>query len=197
MADLALHLDAVAGFVQQIQGTAAFGDVMAKQKVHFEQCLQNSSLSVGDAEKVCAALKRIPWSAEALSELLGIVALKTLESGPSESGRCKLQDFTNLKHYLSPEMWRILTNDSCASHTKLEILIGHATALGLRNASGHRTGHRWLVYGHNDWPLRVDERVAFGQIFDQSTCEEVLEEAIEGSGGIMGFSLGSVAIHSQ
>ena len=106
MAELALHLDAEGTFLQHINGTSAVADVLAKQKVQFEQAVATSSMSMMDAERVCAALRRIPWPNDGtLNKLLGLVASKTMQGGGlSVSARTKLQDFKMLQHYLTPEM---------------------------------------------------------------------------------------------
>ena len=135
IAELALHLDAVATFVQQIQGTAHFADVMAKQKVHFQQALHTSSMSIVEAERVCAALRRIPWLNTDLEDLLGCVAMKTLQNGPSVAGRTKLQDFRCLRNYFTHEQWKVLTNYQHNCENKLELIVNQATLLGLRNPS--------------------------------------------------------------
>ena len=135
MASIALHLDAVRSFIDQIKGTKAFDDVIKAQKVHFEQLLSGSSLSMADAERVCVSLKSIQWPARVLEELLQLVAAKTLEGGTSITTRCKLQDFQMLMHYFTQEHWAMLTNDRLSSHHKLQLIIGHMHALGLRNAT--------------------------------------------------------------
>lgn len=135
MADLALHLDAVGTFVQQLKGTSAVPDVLSQQKVHFQQALESSSLSIVEAERVCAALRRIPWARGDLDELLGLVAKKSLQGGPSVAGKCKLQDFRMLMHYFSHEQWQLLTNDKAHNDSKLEVIVTQASLLGLRHPS--------------------------------------------------------------
>ena len=134
MADLALHLAAARSFLEQIQGTPAVADVLAQQKVFFERALSTASLSLRDAEDVCASLRAMPWDQATLTSLLSLVATRTLQcsQGASSVCRSKQQDFTSLKEYFSAQQWQILTSPTTAADTKLEIIIGQATKLGLR-----------------------------------------------------------------
>ncbi len=133
MACLVKHLEAVGAFAEQIKRTRAFEDVMKAQKVHFEQLLCSATLSVTDASNVAAALQKIEWPQGYLGELLQVVAKKTLEGGATAVARCKLQDYRSLVHYFTSKLWDILGDNRAGSHSKLEVILQHASALGLRN----------------------------------------------------------------
>ena len=106
MAQIAMHLDAVSMFVKQIGETTAVAEVLKQQKLHFEQTMSETSLALGDAEKICTALRSIPWPQETLDAMLTLVARKTLAAGGSSSaGRCKLQDYIHIVHYWTKEHW--------------------------------------------------------------------------------------------
>ena len=138
MASIVAHCKAVGDFVKQITSTKAYPEVMKAQKVHLEQMLATTSLSMQDASDVSKAMQGIPWPEDSsyLQDLLLITASKTLESGMCSSVvRCKLQNYTALAHYFTSQQWNLLSDSRSGSNHKLELFVQHALKLGLRNAS--------------------------------------------------------------
>ena len=135
MASLVTHLQAVQAFAGQIKHTAAYADVMKAQKLHFEQLLAHTSLSVADAPLVCEAIQKITWQPGVVEQLLQVVATRTLNTSNPGVARCKLQDYHRLPNFFTPEQWSMLRDGNTGSNLKLETIVQHAVVLGLRNPS--------------------------------------------------------------
>ena len=91
-AQFAHQLRVVATFLQQVQHTSAFGDVVKAQQAHFTKQLVALTFSVEDANVVMSALKEGPWPTDVSAALLGLVASKTT-AGPSTVSRSEMQDY--------------------------------------------------------------------------------------------------------
>lgn len=127
-AHLVMHLDAVHGFLQQIEGTPGFKDVIAAQRVHFEQMLGSVTLSVNDAKDVVASLRRIPWPNDVLNSLVQQVTAK-MASVSAVNSRARTQDFTALRDFFTSEQWSMLMCETVESSSKLEMLAHQAGLL--------------------------------------------------------------------
>ena len=133
-AQLALHLKALATFLDTVQSTSAFGDVVKQQKLHFSQQLSTMSLSVSDANEIISALRSAPWPADILNTMLAEVASKTTAGGGGMPHRLAMQDFKHMSVYLPAKLWTILQADSELT-SKIELLLQHACNMGLRTPS--------------------------------------------------------------
>ena len=131
-ASIVLHLEAVKGFLTQIAGTACFGDVVKCQRLHVEQLLSTTELSVVDAERVATAVKGIPWPAEVSDALMQLVGSKMAQKYVT-TGRRKNQDFTKWMMYFETLPGVSLLSDQVDSVMKLSIIVVQAVKLGLRN----------------------------------------------------------------
>lgn len=132
---LVLHLESIAGFMEQIGEGAAAQRVLAMQREHTMQLIRSvGKFSVADGAKVCAALNKVPWRPVEREELVSMVADCMTEAPPSGT-RSILQDYSSIAVYYTANHWDLLRAEQVSSAAKLEAVLSHAVVLGLRNPS--------------------------------------------------------------
>ena len=99
------------------------------QAEHVQSLFKAMSLQPEDAASVAAMLRAMPWPESDTQASLTALSEACARSGPI---RAKLQSYLNLQSYFTEAQWdTMLGTDSSAE--KLELLLTHLVALGLRN----------------------------------------------------------------
>lgn len=125
------RLDAVAGFLSSIVGTAAFDGMRSAQMNSMMSMLSSSSLQLSEATAIIEKLKATNWSPAQLIALTEM-AVSSVGAPQPAKHRNNLQDYVHLPHYFTAELWAAMGSTSTTASCKLESLLWHAVRLGLR-----------------------------------------------------------------
>jgi hypothetical protein len=130
---LLTHLAAVKKFLDGMHGADCFGDVVKSQSASVQMALQCVEVSLEDGQKIIDVLRDMKWPPEVLQSLLRQVGEKI---GQTSSGaKTKLQSFEAISGYFTAQQWTVLLCQETDKARKLDLIVGHAVALGLRNPS--------------------------------------------------------------
>ncbi|CAE8688771.1 unnamed protein product [Polarella glacialis] len=142
------HLQALAGFLRNAQGTTAFVESMAMQYQRLLNQIGQSSFTLDRAAGLQQQLRQMLWSDDQMGVLLLAVSAAVGQAGPALTlgGRRALQDYGAFGHYISEKMWQVLEGDQMTSASKMETLLWHSIELGLRCPSEPTLAHIPCLY---------------------------------------------------
>lgn len=130
------QLDAAQRFLSGLKSLASF-DLRVSEYATLlkEQIEQSENWSTAEGSEILALLDDSLWGSESvnLRELIASrCVLRDGETSKTGKERRPLQDFLNLPLYLTHDLWLKLLGGNMSFENKLEILLRHSGALGLR-----------------------------------------------------------------
>lgn len=129
------HLEAVHTLLSSLHGAECFAAASAAQAAALKAMFRETNLSLEDAGKLILELKKLPWAAQDLSSLMGVLA--EISSGVAASAtsasvitRHRLQNYESFTNYLPKSLWEAMSQETSIA---MERLVGNLLAMGLRN----------------------------------------------------------------
>ena len=122
------RLQAVKAFLDSVNGTSGFGDTCRMQAEHVQSMLNAMVVQPENVAGVTAMLRDMPWP-----ETDTQASLAALNEACARSARVKLQNYLSLQSYFTEAQWATMLGNDHSHSAKLEVLLTHLAALGLRN----------------------------------------------------------------
>ena len=130
------QLDAAQRFLSGLKSLASFDLRVSEYATLLKQQIEQSeNWSTAEGSEILALLDDSLWGSESvnLKELIASrCVLRDGETSKTGKERRPLQDFLNLPLYLTHDLWLKLLGGNMSFENKLEILLRHSGALGLR-----------------------------------------------------------------
>ena len=133
MSEIAKHAEAVGQFLDSLRGSASLETALQQQAQKLIVLLDRCPMDVVEATALLKVFRGMPWTEKQLQMLTDKVA--EVQASPGKSVALKrqaLQDFTALPHYLTSGQWELLSGTKVNSNHKMNVILKHAVALGLR-----------------------------------------------------------------
>ena len=133
-ARLRRNIEAAQRFLQGLKTLPLFQETRLKQVCSLEANLERSPhLTTEEAGSMISLLDDGIWGSE-LARLKEAIAFKVSRNISSDSmGRRSNQDYMELSHYLTQDLWDLLRGTTASEAHKLDALVRHCGKLGLRN----------------------------------------------------------------
>ena len=133
-ARLRRNIEAAQRFLQGLKTLPMFQETRLKQVCSLEANIERlPHLTTKEAGSMISLLDDGIWGTE-LARLKEAIAFKVSTNGGSDStGRRSNQDYMELPHYLTQDLWDLLRGTTASQAHKLDALVRHCGKLGLRN----------------------------------------------------------------
>ena len=130
---LQAHLQGVAKLLASLKDQPCLDSVAGAQKQAVLQSLQGVVLTGEQAADLNKLIADGGWPGDMASSLIGEVSKRISAMPAVEAARAKLQNFEAIHGYFTMSQWHGFSDRSIAAEPKLDAILDHSVALGMRN----------------------------------------------------------------